>query len=104
MRADKTTDVSGPSRADQRRQAAERRAELAPLKKAVQAAEKRMETLAAEIAKRDAALADPALYEKDTARAQKLSMERGQLAKDLAAAEEVWLDASSAYEAAEAGS
>ncbi|MFX9012111.1 hypothetical protein ABTN18_20590, partial [Acinetobacter baumannii] len=71
------------SRADQRRAAAERRAELAPLKKAMQAAEKTVEKLAAEIAKADAALADPDLYAKNPARAQTLSIERGQLAKKL---------------------
>ena len=92
---------AGTSRQDARRAAAERRAELAPLKRVVQAAEKRMESLTAEIARRDAALADPTLYAKDATRAQKLSMERGLLAKDLAAAEEAWLEATEAYEAAE---
>jgi ATP-binding cassette subfamily F protein 3 len=95
-------DAPSPTRQDARRSAAERRAELAPLKKAVQAAEKRMEQLSAEIARRDAALADPAIYAKDAARAQKLAMERGLLAKDLAAAEEAWLEATETYEAAAA--
>ena len=90
------------TRADQRRGAAERRKELAPLRKAVQTAEKRMETLNADIAKLDAALADPALYVKDAARAKQLSMERGQQAKALAAAEETWLAATEAFELAEA--
>ena len=36
----------------------------------------------------------------DPARAQKLTLERGQLAKTLADAEEIWLAASEAYEAA----
>ncbi len=94
---------AAPSRQDTRRAAADKRAELAPLKKQVQAAEKRMAQLSVEIAKRDEALADPALYAKDAARAQKLSMERGQLAKDLSAVEEAWLEATEAYEAAEAG-
>ncbi len=94
-------DANTPTRQDARRAAADKRAELAPLKKSVQAAEKKMEQLSAEIAKRDAALADPALYTKDPARAQKLSMERGQLARDLGAAEEAWLVATEAYEAAE---
>jgi len=88
-------------RADQRRQAAERRAELAPLKRKVQAAEKTVETLTAEIARLDAALADSALYTGDPVRAQKLIVERGQAAKRLEAAEEAWLAASEAYETAE---
>ena len=93
-------DLNAPNRQEARKAAADKRAELAPLKKSVQVAEKKMEQLSTEIAKRDAALADPALYTKDPARAQKLSMERGQLAKDLGAAEEAWLVATEAYEAA----
>ncbi len=88
------------SRADQRKAAAERRAELAPLKKAVQAAEKTVERLTAELARRDALLASPDLYA-DTAKASRISQERGQIAKQLAEAEEAWLAATSAYEDAE---
>ncbi len=88
------------SKADARRDAAQRRSELAPLRKAMQTAEKKMETLAAEIAKIDAALADTALYTRDPGKAQKLSLERGQLAKRLADAEEVWLLATETYETA----
>ena len=93
-------EAAGPSRADQRRQAAERRTELAPLKKRVQTAERTMEKLVAEIARHDAALADTALYARDPAKAQKLAADRGQLAKQLAAAEEDWLAASEEYETA----
>ncbi len=88
------------SRADTRRAAAERRAELAPLKKAMQAAEKNVEQLSAEIARLDAALASPELYA-DAAKAQRLAIERGQIAKRLADAEESWLAATSAYEDAQ---
>ncbi len=90
------------SRADQRRDAAERRVQLAPLRKTVQTTEKRMEVLAAEITKLDAALADPDLYTRDPAKAQRLVVERGQKAKALAEAEEAWLAATEAFEAAEA--
>jgi ATP-binding cassette subfamily F protein 3 len=93
-------DAARQGRADQRRAAAERRAELAPLKKAMDAAEKQVERLSTEIAKRDAMLGDPTLYSRDATRAQKLSIERGQLAKNLAEAEESWLVASEAYEGA----
>ncbi len=89
------------TRTDQRRQAAERRAELAPLKKAMQSAEQAVTKLTAELAKYDTRLADPALYA-DASKAQKLTMERGQLAKKLAEAEEAWLQATSSYEDAEA--
>lgn len=89
------------SRADQRKLAAERRAELAPLKKAMQAAEKRVETLTKELAAFDERLADPALYS-DAAKAQKITMERGLAAKKLAEAEETWLFATAQLEDAEA--
>ncbi|MEI9902322.1 MAG: ABC-F family ATP-binding cassette domain-containing protein [Hyphomicrobium sp.] len=91
-----------PGRADQRRAAADRRASLAPLKKAVQAAEKKVETLGAEIARLDKLLADPQLYARDPGRAQSAAIERGQLAKRLAEAEEAWLLAGEAYESASA--
>lgn len=89
------------SRADQRKLAAERRAELAPLKKAMQAAEKRVETLTKELAAFDERLADPALYS-DAAKAQKITMERGLAAKKLAEAEDAWLSATAQLEDAEA--
>ena len=94
--------ASRPTRADQRRDAAERRRELAPLRKVMQAAEKRLEVLTADVARLDAALADPALYARDAAKAQKFVLERGQQGKALAAAEEAWLAATEAYETAEA--
>jgi ATP-binding cassette subfamily F protein 3 len=90
------------SRTDQRRAAAERRAELAPLRKAMQAAEKHVERLNADIAKFDAALADPELYSKFPDKAQRLSIDRGQTAKRLADAEMEWLMATEAYETAAA--
>jgi ATP-binding cassette subfamily F protein 3 len=90
------------ARADQRRVAADRRASLAPLKKAMQSAEKSVEALNAEIAKLDRMLADPELYVRDAARAKSAGIERGQLVKRLGAAEEAWLAASEAYERASA--
>ncbi len=94
--------AQGASRADQRRAAAGRRAELAPLKKAMDTAERDVSRLSGEIAKLDARLADPAFYVKDAAGAQKTALERGQLAKRLAEAEERWLEAGEAYESAAA--
>jgi ATP-binding cassette, subfamily F, member 3 len=99
----RVTDAPGvDARAAQRRIAAERRAELAPLKKVMQGAEKAVDKLTAELAKRDAALADPALYTSDPTKSKQLSIERGQLSKQLREAEDLWLDASEAYEAAAA--
>jgi len=90
------------SRTDQRRAAAERRAELAPLKKAMHAAEQRVEKLAKDIAALDTLLADPNLYAKDPQRAQNAAQQRGQLSKQQADAEESWLAATEAYEDASA--
>ena len=90
------------SRQAERRAAAERRQELAPLRKAVTEAEKKVEALTAQIARLDAALGDASLYVKDPARAQKLSAERGVLARQLGEAEEAWLEASERYESAAA--
>jgi ATP-binding cassette subfamily F protein 3 len=89
-------------RADQRREAAARRAETAPLRRAVQDAEKQLETLTAKRDKIDAALADPGVYA-EPARAQKLSIERADLTRRMAQAEEAWLTASAALEEAEGG-
>ncbi len=90
------------ARADQRREAAARRAETAPLRRAVQTAEKELETLTGKRAEIDAALADPRAYD-DPAKAQRLSIARADVSRRMAAAEEAWLAASAALEAAEAG-
>ncbi|MEQ1697990.1 MAG: ATP-binding cassette domain-containing protein [Hyphomicrobiaceae bacterium] len=95
-----TAESAVDTRAAQRQMAALRRAELAPLKKTMQAAEKVVEKLTAEVAKLDAALGDAALYTKDPAKAKQLSMDRGLLAKKLSEAEDVWLTATDAYETA----
>jgi ATP-binding cassette subfamily F protein 3 len=95
---DRETSGANETRADQRRAAADRRAELAPLKKAMQSAERSVEKLHTEIAKLDQLLADPELYVKDPAKAQRAALERGQLAKRLSDAEDAWLAASEAYE------
>jgi ATP-binding cassette subfamily F protein 3 len=89
-----------PDRSAQRRASAQKRQLLAPLKKAMQDAEKRVDKLTAELARYDAALGDPALYG-DPQRAQKMTIERGQVAKSLSEAEESWLEATSAFEEAD---
>ncbi|MGF1649319.1 MAG: ABC-F family ATP-binding cassette domain-containing protein [Hyphomicrobiaceae bacterium] len=85
-------------RAEQRRAAAQRRAELAPLKRQVEQAERHVGALSAKLSKIDAALADGVVFSADPERAQKLSMERGRLAKELATAEDDWLAAIERYE------
>jgi ATP-binding cassette subfamily F protein 3 len=101
-RDDRNEGEARASRTDQRRAAAERRAELAPLKKAMVAAEKLVDKLTKDIAALDTLLADPALYTKDPARAQSTAQQRGQLTKQISEAEEAWLLATEAYEAAAA--
>ena len=68
----------------------------------MQAAEKKVESITAEIGRLDRLLADPQLYARDPAAAQSAGIARGQCAKQLAEAEEAWLAASEAYEAANA--
>ena len=93
-----TTEGAGASRADQRRASAERRSQLAPIRKAVADAEKVVEKLARDISLLDLILANSDLYARDPAKAQQSAQERGRLAKQLSEAEEIWLAASVAYE------
>ncbi len=83
-----------------RRRAAEARSALSPLKRSVADAEAEIARLTRRIAAIDASLADGALYVKDAARAQALARERAGLQRSRATAEEAWLAASVAYEAA----
>jgi ATP-binding cassette subfamily F protein 3 len=99
--------VDGPrgddrvSRTDLRRAAAEKREELKPLKRRIDAAEKTVAKLTAEIAAIDAQLAN-GLFAREPAKATKLSKARAEVAAALASAEEDWLTASAAYEDATA--
>jgi ATP-binding cassette subfamily F protein 3 len=88
------------SRSETRRAAAERRAELAPLKRRITTIEADMAKLGKRVGEIDQALADPTLYERDPARAAKLAKERAEAAAALAGAEEQWLELSGEYESA----
>jgi ATP-binding cassette subfamily F protein 3 len=87
------------SRTDQRRAAAEKREELKPLKRRIDAAEKAVNKLTADIEKMDAELASD-LFARDPAKATALSKSRAEAANALAKAEEDWLTASAEYEEA----
>jgi ATP-binding cassette subfamily F protein 3 len=87
------------SRTDQRRAAAEKREELKPLKRRIDAAEKAVAKLTAEIAAIDGQLASD-LFARDPAKATALSKTRADTVSALARAEEDWLTASAAYEGA----
>ncbi|MFO0294170.1 MAG: ABC-F family ATP-binding cassette domain-containing protein [Rhodospirillales bacterium] len=93
---------AAPSSRDQRRAAADRRLALAPLRNRARDAEKDLARISAERDRLEAELADPALYA-DATRAAALARRRGELAAALAAAEETWLAAAEALEAAERG-
>jgi ATP-binding cassette subfamily F protein 3 len=96
-REERRDDEARVSRTDQRRAAAEKRVELQPLKRRIDAAEKAVATLTAEIARIDTELAG-GLFARDPAQATALSKARAEAADKLARAEEDWLAASAAYE------
>ena len=87
-------------RADQRRAAAERRAELTPLRQRIKRAEADMARLGAALTEIDSQLADPQLFVRDPQTAARLAKTRADTAAALATAEEDWLEASASYEAA----
>jgi ATP-binding cassette, subfamily F, member 3 len=89
------------TRKDDRRERAEARAALAPIRKQAQEAEKRLAVLAAERARIEAKLADPALYAPGrTGEITAANARLAAIAKEAAAAEEAWLMAEEALEAA----
>lgn len=78
------------------------RAQLAPLRNAVKAAEKRLDELHRRQTAVQARLADPTLYDGPTAGVTELQKEAGDIERALAAAEESWMEAQEALESAEA--
>ncbi|HEY7296963.1 MAG TPA: ABC-F family ATP-binding cassette domain-containing protein [Xanthobacteraceae bacterium] len=87
------------SRADQRRAAAEKRIELAPLRRRIAHAEQTIERLSGEITRIDAELADSGLFARNPARVAELSKARAERMTALARAENDWLAASAELEA-----
>ena len=86
---------------EQRRAAAARRAQIAPLRKEVTLHEKRLAKLQEQIDDIDNKLADTSLYERFPDAARTLGAERGKLAKLLQQCEDAWLTASEAVERAQ---
>ena len=86
------------SKADRRREAAQKRAALEPLAKEIKAIEGLIDRTRKRMAAIEAELANPSLYERDTARAASLAKERSDLADRLATQEDRWLELSSQYE------
>ena len=89
------------TRLQKRREAAAQRAELAPLKKKMLECEERVNRLSETLEALDEKLANPKLYEQDGDRLQKLTKERGEIARDLSTAEEAWIAATEALEEAQ---
>jgi ATP-binding cassette subfamily F protein 3 len=87
------------SKAERRREAAQRRAALEPLAKEIKATEALIDRLRKRIDTIEDELANPALYEKDPIGATRLAKERAQLGGTLAGHEERWLKLSEDYEA-----
>jgi len=86
------------SRTEQRRAAAERRTELAPLRRQIKAAESEIIRLGAALTETDQQLADPQLFARDPQKAARLAKIRSDTATALAKAEDDWLQASAAYD------
>ncbi len=85
--------------AEVRKASGEKRAELAALRKRISAAEQLTKTLSRDIETMDAKLVD--MFASDPVKAGELAKARADAAEKLAQAEEDWLEASSAYEAAQ---
>lgn len=85
---------------DKRREAAQKRSLLKPLKQKIDAAEKEMARLQEKIGKLDEALADPAFFQREPDRATKFAKERAYCEKKLVKTEEEWLELSAEFEEA----
>ena len=98
--AEKAAPVVAKSKDELRREAAEKRRQLKPLKDKVDAAEHQIAELNAELAKLDKALADPLLFSRDPQKGNAVSKKRADAAKKLADVEGRRLKMQEEYEAA----
>jgi ATP-binding cassette subfamily F protein 3 len=95
-------DRAAPERAPQR-SAASVRQDAGPLKKRIWAVEEKMRKFQDLVARVDKALANPAAFAKDPAKAAQLAAQRGELEQALIVAEEEWLELTGQFEAARTG-
>ena len=93
--------VSSPSKPDAKKAAAQARAQLQPLKKALDAVEAKVARLTKHLAEIDAALADPKVHKRPNEMAQ-LGRDRARTRANLDQAEAEWLETAEAYETAKA--
>ena len=87
----------------QRAVAAPTRQDAGPLKKRIWAVEEKMRKFQDLVARVDKALANPAAFAKDPAKAAQLAAQRGDLEQALILAEEEWLELTGQFEAARTG-
>ena len=92
--------VDAGSKKDQRKAAADHRSQKAPLKKAVDSAEKMLARLTDQLNGVLARLADPAIYSGPGTAVADLQKEKARLEREVANAERRWLSAQEALEAA----
>jgi ATP-binding cassette subfamily F protein 3 len=88
------------SKADQRREAAEQRGKIKPLKAAMDREERDMAALQRQLEKLDRALAAPDLFVKDPVKGEALSKQRAETAEAIVAAEARWIEAAERFERA----
>ncbi len=93
--------TSSSNRQEQRRRSAESRARLSPIKKQIESVEKRIAAFERSISALDDKLADPKLYAGNSAAATEISIERGQLKKQLDDCEAEWLELNDQLETAQ---
>jgi len=98
----KSGDSDGGSKAEKRKQAAQQRADLAPMKKKIKDFEALVERLTKQIQSLDAELADPAQFADAPYKIAQKTKQRADRAAELAKAEEEWLALNSQVEDAEA--
>ncbi len=94
-------EASAQDKKQQRREAAQRRDALAPLKQKLTQAETRVAKLESEKGRLVEAMADPTLYEGDNRTLIDLQNRLGQVEKELANAEQTWMNSQEAWDRAQ---
>jgi len=89
------------SKIEQRRDAADKRQVLKPLKETMEKWEREVSRLHGDMETLDTALAIPGLFTKDPAKGEKLAKARADAARKLETAEAKWIEAAERYEAAQ---
>jgi ATP-binding cassette, subfamily F, member 3 len=90
------------TKAEERKAAADRRAQVTPLKRAADEAEKRLSKLQDELAKIEAILNEPDFYDRVPSPVTRVTKQRADMLKQIEAAETAWLEATETYENARA--